>query len=164
MHDGHDTIDRFACCVVIATQLRVVLTGTEPAPIPTSVFPRRSSLIIRAATALGMVALQLFLLGHMALEQHTLSVSGAVVEVHDSFQLHGHEDRSLCEREAADDAGRPDVPCQGTPEALRLVDQRSPVGPVLVHLTSLVRAQSPEHHLAAVWLMAPKASPPAQRA
>ena len=100
----------------------------------------------------------------MALEQHTLSVSGAVVEVHDSFQLHGHEDRSLCERDAADDAGWPDVPCQGTPEALRLVTQRLPVAPVLAHLTSLVRAQTPEHHVIAVWLVAPKASPPASRA
>lgn len=140
------------------------MTGTWGASIPWRVSPRRSSLIIRAATALGMVALQLFLVGHMALEQHTLSVSGAVVEVHDSFELHGHEDRSLCERDAADDAGWPDVPCQGTPEALRLVDGRLPVGPVAVHLTSLVRAQTPVHHVVAVWLVAPKASPPAPRA
>lgn len=128
------------------------------------VFPRRSSLITRAATALGLIALQLFLVGHMALEQHTLSVSGAVVEVHGSFELHGHEDRSLCEREATDDAGWPDVPCQGTPEALRLVDQRSPLAPVLVQLTSLVGPQRPGQHLVAVWLVAPKASPPAARA
>ena len=140
------------------------MTGTEPAPISSFVLTRRSSLITRAATALGMVALQLFLVGHMALEQHTLSVSGAVVEVHDSFQLHGHEDRSLCERDAADDAGWPDVPCQGTPELLRLVEQRSAVAPVLVHLTSLVCAQSPEQHVVPVWLTAPKASPPASHA
>ncbi len=140
------------------------MTGTWGASIPWRVLPLRSSLITRAATALGMVALQLFLVGHMALEQHTLSVSGAVVEVHDSFELHGHDDRSVCERDAADDAGWPDVPCQGTPEALRLLDGRAPVARVPVHLTSLVRAQTPEHHLAAVWLMAPKASPPAPRA
>lgn len=111
-----------------------------------------------------MVVLQLFLVGHMALEQHTLSASGTVVEVHDAPQLHGHEDRSLCERDAADEAGWPGVPCQGTPEALRLVDQRAPVAAVLVQLTSLVRAQAPEHHVVPVWLMAPKASPPVARA
>lgn len=140
------------------------MTGTWSASIPWRVSPRRSSLITRAATALGLVALQLFLVGHMALEQHTLSVSGAVIEVHDSFELHGHEDRSLCERDAADDAGWPDVPCQGTPEVLRLVDGRSSVAPVPVHLTSLVRAQLPVPHGVAVWLVAPKASPPAPRA
>lgn len=140
------------------------MTGTWGASIAWRVLPLRSSLITRAATALGMVALQLFLVGHMALEQHTLSVSGAVVEVHDSFELHGHADRSLCERDAADDGGWPDVPCQGTPEALRLIDGRSPVGAVPVHLTSLVRAQTPVHHVVAVWLVAPKASPPAPRA
>ena len=140
------------------------MTETWPASIPWRVSPRRSSLIIRAATALGLVALQLFLVGHMALEQHTLSMSGAVIEVHDSFELHGHEDRSLCERDAADGAGWPDVPCQGTPEVLRLVDGRSPDGPVAVPLTSRLRAQAPVHHVVAVWLVAPKASPPAPRA
>ena len=44
----------------------------------------RDSLIIRAATALGMVALQLFLVGHMALEQHTLSVSGCLLYTSDA--------------------------------------------------------------------------------
>jgi hypothetical protein len=105
------------------------------------------------------------LLGHMGLEQHTLSVDGAVVEVHDgSVGLHGHEDRSVCEREAGEHSGWSDALCQGTPEALRLIDQHAPVVPVPVHLTSLVREQTPQHHLVAVWLMAPKASPPASQA
>jgi hypothetical protein len=135
------------------------------APIATGVLRLRSSLITRAVTALGMVTLQLFLVGHMALEQHTLSVSGAVIEVHDnSFELHGHEDRSLCERDAADDASWPDVPCQGTPEALRLISQGTAAAPMVVQLTSLVREQTPVHHPIAVWLMAPKASPPVPRA
>jgi hypothetical protein len=130
------------------------------------VFRLRSSLITRAVTALGMIALQLFLLGHLALERHTLSVNGAVIEVHDgSAELHGHEDRSLCEGEATDDGGWPDVPCQGASEALRRVIQRWPYAITVVELTtSPVCEQTPNHHHVAVWRVAPKASPPAPQA
>jgi hypothetical protein len=114
--------------------------------------------------AVGLITLQLFTLGHLTLEQHTVSASGAVVEVHGSGSLHGHEDRSWCEREAADDQGWPDAPCQGKPLSLREAEPRQSACPRRFEVTTLVGPRTPVQVVVAVWLWAPKASPPATHA
>lgn len=108
-----------------------------------------------------MVLLEVLLVGHMALERHTVSVSGSVVELHASLDQHAHEDRSLCEVDGDEDASWGDAPCHGTPETLSLSQHVDAAGPsleldVAPHLTD-------QQHVApfALWLMAPKASPPA---
>jgi len=114
--------------------------------------------------ALGLIALQLFVVGHMALERHTVSTTGAVVELHASLDLHAHEDRSLCERAAADDGAWPDDACQATPESLQLDASRAPVSAVRSLGSTLVATSSSRRPGPPVWLLAPKASPPRAQA
>ncbi len=111
------------------------------------------------AVALGLISLELILVGHMAFERHTVSTSGDVVELHASIDLHGHQERSLCQREAtsADDAL--DTLCHLAPEQL----SRSPqsLGPALLELDAPVSSGAQRLIVTRrLWLMAPKASPP----
>jgi len=125
---------------------------------------RRSIVLPRAVLAVGLVTLQLITLGHLTLEQHTVSASGAIVEVHGSDSLHGHEDRSWCVREAADDHRWPDSPCQGKPLSLRAVEARTSTAAPRFEVNALVGPRTPVPSVIAVWLWAPKASPPAPHA
>lgn len=138
------------------------MTAPTQAPISCRVVTALHHLrISRAALALGMILLELVLVGHMALERHTVSTSGAVVELHASLDLHAHEDRSLCETDGAEDASQADAPCHGTPETLSLDQHLEAREPSLeLDVTSQTTDQQ---HVAsfALWLMAPKASPPA---
>ncbi|MER2564877.1 MAG: hypothetical protein ABTQ32_29405 [Myxococcaceae bacterium] len=118
--------------------------------------------ISRAALALGMILLELVLVGHMALERHTVSTSGAVVELHASLDLHAHEDRSLCETDGAEDALQTDADCHGTPETLSL-NQRTDAREPSLELDVTSQTTDQQHAAPfALWLMAPKASPPAR--
>lgn len=118
-------------------------------------------MISRSALALGLVALELLLVGHMAFERHTVSTSGSVVELHASLDLHAHDDRSLCETDGGDDAAWGDTPCHGTPETLSFRANVDAAGPSLE--LDVTPHLADQQHLApyALWLMAPKASPPA---
>lgn len=119
------------------------------------------ALISRSALALGLVALELLLVGHMAFERHTVSTSGSVVELHASLDLHAHEDRSLCEREGADVDGPQDSLCQSTPETLTRGWASTPhrvAASLPVARCTGLEVQAPR---VAVWRTAPKASPPA---
>lgn len=112
------------------------------------------------ALALGLISLELILVGHMAFERHTMSASGDVVEVRASIALHGHDERSLCERDARDADDSRDTLCHLAPEQLPGAHRapRAPAPEVATRpLTVLERA--PAHDR--LWLMAPKASPPA---
>jgi hypothetical protein len=122
----------------------------------------RTSLISRWALALGMVLLELLVVGHMALERHTVSTAGAVVELHASLDLHAHSDRSLCERDAASDTGWGDTPCHGTPETLVLTPDAPPPARIAAGLVLSPRADESHAAVVALWLTAPKASPPAK--
>lgn len=108
-----------------------------------------------------MIALEVLLIGHMALERHTVSTSGAVVELHASLDRHAHEDRSLCETDGAADASQADAPCHGTPEPLSLSQTVEAAGATL-ELNGTPHLADQQHVASfALWLMAPKASPPA---
>lgn len=123
--------------------------------------PLHARLISRAALALGLVALEVLLAGHMALERHTVSTSGSVVELHASLDLHTHGDRSLCERTAGDDGASDDL-CHGSPETLNLTAHADrPPAPIASAGAALVEHDAYGQHVA-LWLTAPKASPPAQ--
>ncbi|MBL8922951.1 MAG: hypothetical protein JNJ54_29145 [Myxococcaceae bacterium] len=119
------------------------------------------AVISRSALALGLVALELLVVGHMAFERHTVSTSGSVVELHASLDLHAHEDRSLCERDGDDLEGPQDTLCQGTPETL--TRSTGEARDASAQALQLARGRLPEVHRSgvAVWRTAPKASPPA---
>lgn len=136
------------------------MTGQADAPYLGRVARIRQ--LRRSAFALGLIALELLVVGHMAFERHTLSTSGSVVELHASLDLHAHEDRSLCASDGADVDGARDLLCQTAPESLTF----SAMAAVLPRVTAL-RTQRPaaddvRSPRVAIWRTAPKASPPAR--
>lgn len=111
------------------------------------------------AVALGLISLELILVGHMAFEKHTVSTSGDVVELHASIGLHGHEERSLCQREASQAEDALDSLCHLAPE--QISRGADPVGPTFSALGAAVAEASQRLTVTRrLWLMAPKASPP----
>lgn len=111
--------------------------------------------------ALGLICLQLVLSAHLALERHAVSTAGELVEVGSDWSpSHAHDDRSLCD---AGEQGNdwPDVRCEALLEGVTV----SP--PVDVALraraagSSAPRSRDVRRSRLAVWLYAPKASPPA---
>jgi hypothetical protein len=114
----------------------------------------------KVLAALGVVALHLLALTHLALERHTVASSGALVELRDESSAHAHDERSLCDGAALDgsqDAG----PCLVVLEALE-TDDASSARPALqawrAIATPFERVARASQRL---WHLAPKASPPA---
>lgn len=112
------------------------------------------------AVAFGLISLELVLVGHMAFERHTVSTSGDVVELHASSSLHGHEERSLCERDAADGDDSLDTLCHLAPEHAPSAG-RGPRVPDASLEARRAASVTRAHVHQRLWLMAPKASPPA---
>lgn len=111
--------------------------------------------------ALGLISLQLVVVGHMAFERHGLSTAGDVVELHDALTLHGHEERSLCEREADEGGSDGDALCHlGRVGAL--TSSPPGFGAVVTGVPHLLRLASRVVRVDRLWLVAPKASPPAR--
>lgn len=109
--------------------------------------------------ALGLIGLQLAVVGHLAFERHGLNANGDVIELHQSLDLHGHEERSLCERDAKEHDGSRDALCHFTANQSLSTFEEVAVPQVVVEQGDSVsssRAQPVER----LWLMAPKASPP----
>ena len=110
--------------------------------------------------ALGLIGLQLAGIGHLAFELHGLNADGDVIELHQTLELHGHEERSLCVRAPREQGGSNDALChfaanQSINTLEHVLAPERVVEPADVGSSS--RAQPVER----LWLMAPKASPPA---
>lgn len=113
------------------------------------------------AVALGLISLELLVIGHMAFEQHTVSQSGGVVELHGALELHGHDEPSLCERGAGAPDFTGDLLCQVAPERTVSTDSASGSAPGCTPFT-LERPNRRVSAFGRLWLTAPKASPPAR--
>jgi hypothetical protein len=113
------------------------------------------------AVALGLISLELLVIGHMAFERHTVSHDGGVIELHGAFELHGHDEPSLCERGAGAADFTADLLCQLAPERTVSSGGASLSAPGSTPFT----LEYPNWRVSAfgrLWLTAPKASPPAR--
>jgi hypothetical protein len=111
-------------------------------------------------TALGVVALHLSTVTHLALERHTVASSGALVELRDESAAHAHDERSLCDGaglEVGQDAG----PCLVVVEALATDDASTEQRPPQAWRMIAVPVDRVAGTGQRLWRLAPKASPPA---
>lgn len=110
-------------------------------------------------TALGLVVLQAATLNHFA-SAHALTAEGALVEQHAFVDGHSHDgDRSVCDRSADEDFDETDCDEAGA-LTWRPVDDALVAAPRAVETQRLV-ARTSAVISARLWLVAPKASPPA---
>ncbi|MCA2977532.1 MAG: hypothetical protein INH41_27795 [Myxococcaceae bacterium] len=116
--------------------------------------------VVRVVGALALLGVQALLAVHFALEAHTVSADGVLIDLREGEAAHAHLERSLCDG-AEFDAARVDAgPCeaQGDPwadEAPALM-----AVPVAAAMTGPARRALRGAARTAVWRVAPKGSPP----
>lgn len=109
--------------------------------------------------ALGLIGLQLAIVGHLGFERHGLNADGDVIELHQSLDVHGHEARSLCDRAPREHDAIDDALCHVAANQ-SLTTFAAVVSPEWVVEQAASVSSARARPVERLWLTAPKASPP----